>query len=212
MKEQENNQPLEERQRQEEELEKVKQQQQEKEQEQEHQSHTISSPPPTMHSSPPPQIPSPPPDSPPHSTLSSDQASHNYVFSPPEVIPVKAKAPSPPAATVEVNSGGSKAQDGDFVRQVEESDVDGRTGGGGERRLRPNLSILRRAKRENIKRKTLLGFRIFGFVFCLVSLSVMAADKNQGWALDSFHRYKEFRFCYFITSPFIRVIKAVFVI
>ncbi|KAG6398239.1 hypothetical protein SASPL_139694 [Salvia splendens] len=24
---------------------------------------------------------------------------------------------------------------------------------------------------------------------------VMAADRNQGWALDSFDRYKEFRYC-----------------
>jgi hypothetical protein len=42
-------------------------------------------------------------------------------------------------------------------------------------------------------KRALLGLRISGFVFCLISFSVMAADKAQGWALDSFHQYKEFR-------------------
>lgn len=64
-------------------------------------------------------------------------------------------------------------------------------GGGGSRR--PRLSILRRAEREKMVRKAALGFRVFGFLFCLISFSVMAADRNQGWALDSFNNYKEFR-------------------
>ncbi|KAK3033579.1 hypothetical protein RJ639_032427 [Escallonia herrerae] len=68
-------------------------------------------------------------------------------------------------------------------------------GGGGGRRLRPDLSILRRRKRETMVKKATLGFRVFGCLFCLISLSVMAADKYQGWALDSFNRYKEFRYC-----------------
>ncbi|KAK6155186.1 hypothetical protein DH2020_009434 [Rehmannia glutinosa] len=68
-------------------------------------------------------------------------------------------------------------------------------GGSGRRRSRPSLSILREAKKEKMVKKAALGFRIFGFLFCLVSFSVMAADRNQGWALDSFDRYKEFRYC-----------------
>ncbi|KAL3629223.1 hypothetical protein CASFOL_026445 [Castilleja foliolosa] len=68
-------------------------------------------------------------------------------------------------------------------------------GGGGRRRYRPSISILREAKREMMVKKAALGFRIFGFLFCLVSFSVMAADKNQGWAIDSFDRYTEFRYC-----------------
>lgn len=59
--------------------------------------------------------------------------------------------------------------------------------------MRPNLSILRRTTRESMVKRALLGFRISGFVFCLISFSVMAADKAQGWALDSFYQYKEFR-------------------
>ncbi|XP_057769400.1 CASP-like protein 4A1 [Salvia miltiorrhiza] len=70
-------------------------------------------------------------------------------------------------------------------------------GGGGIRRRRvsPSLSILRRPEREKMVRKAALGFRVFGLLFCLVSFAVMAADRNQGWALDSFDRYKEFRYC-----------------
>ncbi|CAI0390572.1 unnamed protein product, partial [Linum tenue] len=43
------------------------------------------------------------------------------------------------------------------------------------------------------RRGALLGSRFSGFVFCLISLAVLAADKDQGWALESFYRYKEFR-------------------
>ncbi|GFP96054.1 CASP-like protein 4a3 [Phtheirospermum japonicum] len=68
-------------------------------------------------------------------------------------------------------------------------------GGGGRRRYRPSLSILRGAKREKMVKKSALGFRVFGFLFCLVSFSVMSADRNQGWAVDSFDRYREFRYC-----------------
>lgn len=60
--------------------------------------------------------------------------------------------------------------------------------------MRPNLSILRRARRERTVRRALLVLRVCGLVLCLVSFSVMVADKNQGWAIDSFYRYREFRF------------------
>ncbi|KAL6520288.1 hypothetical protein OROMI_032468 [Orobanche minor] len=73
-------------------------------------------------------------------------------------------------------------------------------GGGGDdgiggRRYRPSLSLLSGTQREKMAKKAALGFRVFGFLFCLVSFSVMAADRNQGWALDSFERYMEFRYC-----------------
>ncbi|KAL2528870.1 Uncharacterized protein Fot_21471 [Forsythia ovata] len=67
--------------------------------------------------------------------------------------------------------------------------------GTGRRKVMPSLSILRTTKREKMVKKAALGFRVFGFLFCLVSFSVMAADRNQGWALDSFESYKEFRYC-----------------
>ncbi|KAH6774438.1 hypothetical protein C2S52_002602 [Perilla frutescens var. hirtella] len=68
-------------------------------------------------------------------------------------------------------------------------------GGSRRRRVNPSLSILRRVEREKMVRKAALGFRVFGFLFCLIAFAVMAADRNQGWALDSFDHYREFRYC-----------------
>ncbi|KAJ0535758.1 putative casparian strip membrane protein [Helianthus annuus] len=86
------------------------------------------------------------------------------------------------------------ARDG-FVRRPEEEVRAGGGGvgggGGGGRRFR---SGGRRADKEGSMRKIALGFRVFELLFCLVSLSVMATDKRQGWALDSYYRYKEFRY------------------
>lgn len=42
--------------------------------------------------------------------------------------------------------------------------------------------------------KAALGFRVCEVIFCLISFSVMAADKTQGWSGDSWDRYKEYRF------------------
>ncbi|PKU77370.1 CASP-like protein 4A3 [Dendrobium catenatum] len=44
-------------------------------------------------------------------------------------------------------------------------------------------------------KKAELGLRILEVVLCLISFSVMAADKTTGWAGDSFDRYQEFRYC-----------------
>ncbi|XP_076943532.1 CASP-like protein 4A1 [Bidens hawaiensis] len=52
----------------------------------------------------------------------------------------------------------------------------------------------RRSDKQGSLKKIALGFRIFEGIFCLVSLSVMATDKRQGWAMDSYYRYKEFRY------------------
>ncbi|KAL3526048.1 hypothetical protein ACH5RR_014420 [Cinchona calisaya] len=94
-------------------------------------------------------------------------------------------------AVDETFSVSKKADPGWREGRVEEGE---RVGGSG-RRFRPSISILRRVKRELMVKKTALGFRVFGFLFSLVSFSVMAADKNKGWPLDSFDRYKEFRYC-----------------
>lgn len=48
-------------------------------------------------------------------------------------------------------------------------------------------------------KRAALGLRVCGFAFCLVSFSVMAADRYRGWGLDSFDRYKEFRYCLAVT-------------
>ncbi|MCL7029385.1 hypothetical protein MKW94_012068 [Papaver nudicaule] len=57
-------------------------------------------------------------------------------------------------------------------------------------------SILRRESKLERVKKAALGFRICALVFCLISFSVMAADTTQGWAGDSFQRYREYRYCF----------------
>lgn len=51
-----------------------------------------------------------------------------------------------------------------------------------------------RSKMELTLTRAALGFRVCEFVLCLISFSVMAADKTAGWSGDSFDRYKEYRF------------------
>lgn len=144
--------------------------------------------------------------SPERSSISSDHTSLTHGSSPtptplreeqtpqnpPGKLPPKPSAPAPEInryVADEALSVSKKADPGGRGGRVEEG---GQVGGTGQR-FRPSLSILRRAKREKMINKAALGFRTFGFLFSLVSFSVMAADRNQGWALDSFDRYKEFR-------------------
>lgn len=73
-------------------------------------------------------------------------------------------------------------------------------GVGGERRSRAAVaSILRRPRREVALERAALGFRVCEMILCLISFSVMAADKTQGWSGDSFDRYKEYRYCLSVT-------------
>ncbi|CAJ1975149.1 unnamed protein product [Sphenostylis stenocarpa] len=62
--------------------------------------------------------------------------------------------------------------------------------GGGERRSRSSGWTT-----EETVCKAALGFRLSEMVVCLISFSVMAADKTQGWSGDSFDRYREYRYC-----------------
>lgn len=174
----------------------------------------------SAHSSPPHSLsgskdPSPPLHSPSNSSDFSDHTCHTHGHSsiddalsitpledfPPQANPL---SPRPPAANraqptepIVVKKVDAEVRG---VRKVEEgsdSDGDVESGDGGAvgrgRKLMANLSV-KKLKREELRKKILLGFRISGFAFCLISFSVMASDKNQGWALDSFYRYKEFRF------------------
>lgn len=54
-------------------------------------------------------------------------------------------------------------------------------------------------QKEGLVNKVALGVRVLEFVFCLVSFSVMASNKTQGWSGDSFDRYREYRFCLTVT-------------
>ncbi|CAL1391868.1 unnamed protein product [Linum trigynum] len=135
-----------------------------------------------------------PPQPPPH------QQQQQAAESPPQLLRVlEARSPeSPPIAPMPVASGPPKAAPdggGGGAPPPPPPAVDGGGRATRGRRLRPNLSIMRKAKFENVRRGALLVSRISGFVFCLISLAVLAADKDQGWALESFYRYKEFRYC-----------------
>lgn len=114
--------------------------------------------------------------------------------SPPHDSPAKASVVNrnireqpPPVWRVDPVVNGNIREEPPAPRRVDQ--------GGGGRRVRQPLSILRAVKRKTAVKRAALGFRICGVVFCLISLSVMAADQNSGWALDSFYRYNEFRYC-----------------
>ncbi|KAM7276048.1 hypothetical protein ACFE04_017914 [Oxalis oulophora] len=56
-------------------------------------------------------------------------------------------------------------------------------------------SIGRGSRRDEMVNLASLGFRVSEVVLSLISFSVMAADRTQGWSGDSFDRYKEYRYC-----------------
>lgn len=128
----------------------------------------------SLHSLPPTTVDSPP-DSP--NTVSSIPDSHGS--SPHTVIP------TPSVATKD-----------ETPFRVTNADLAEQKLGESRRRLRPSFSTApRESKWASFVRKALLGFRVTAFVSCLVSFSVMVADRDKGWARDSFYKYKEFRFC-----------------
>lgn len=53
--------------------------------------------------------------------------------------------------------------------------------------------ILRRRWRAEAVRKADVASRLVASALCLISFSVMAADKNRGWTTDAFNFYKEYR-------------------
>lgn len=70
-----------------------------------------------------------------------------------------------------------------------------KVGPGGERGSdRAVSSIMNRSRNGEVMKVANLGFRLSEVVLCLISFSVMAADKTKGWAGDSFDRYREYRF------------------
>ncbi|GJY87096.1 CASP-like protein 4A3 [Tanacetum coccineum] len=88
--------------------------------------------------------------------------------------------------SVPIKKTDKAAEDG-YVGRLPEVVVGGGGGYGQRRRVRST-------GKEGWMKKFALGFRVLEVLFCVVSLSVMATDKSKGWALDSFYRYKEFRY------------------
>jgi hypothetical protein len=138
--------------------------------------------------------PSPPLHSLSDSSISDDHRSLPLVVQPPLVTAHRFQVE--PAVITKVDPGAEEGFVGvkDVEREREgEGVATGGVDGGGKRRVRPDVSSLLRSEEVANLNKVLLGLRIGGFVFCLVSFAVLAADRKKGWAIDSFYLYKEFR-------------------
>ncbi|GAU13073.1 hypothetical protein TSUD_173730 [Trifolium subterraneum] len=136
--------------------------------------------------------PSPPLHSSSDSSISDDHRSLPLVVQPPLVTAHRFQVE--PAVITKVDPGAEEGFVG--VKDVEREGA-AATGGGdgdGKRRVRPDVSSLLRSEEVASLNKVLLGLRVGGFVFCLVSFAVLAADRKKGWAIDSFYLYKEFRY------------------
>ncbi|OMO81478.1 hypothetical protein CCACVL1_12392 [Corchorus capsularis] len=81
------------------------------------------------------------------------------------------------------------------VREEGPGVVTARTKSGSGGGARAVAAVLRRSKVRETVLMAALGFRLTEVVLCLISFSVMAADKTQGWSGDSYDRYREYRYC-----------------
>lgn len=59
------------------------------------------------------------------------------------------------------------------------------------------MTTVNGTKRDELVSVTALGFRVTEVILCVISFSIMAADKTQGWSGDSYDRYKEYRSLFF---------------
>jgi hypothetical protein len=55
--------------------------------------------------------------------------------------------------------------------------------------------IMQRKQNAAAMRRVAVAARVAAMVFTLVAFSVLAADINKGWALDSYNKYSQFRYC-----------------
>ncbi|CAI9754633.1 unnamed protein product [Fraxinus pennsylvanica] len=83
---------------------------------------------------------------------------------------------------------------GGDIGEVEEGNGSRAEEVGRESQPRAVGSTWRRSRREVNLKRVALGFRAFEVIVCLISFSVMAADKTKGWSGDSFDHYKEYRY------------------
>lgn len=102
------------------------------------------------------------------------------------------------------NEEEEEERENDNERVAEEEEGGERRGKAGpgsanRRKLKPDLTrkaatrTSTRRSTHDVAKRALLGLRVCGFALCLISFAVMASNRDQGWALDSFYRYKEFR-------------------
>ncbi|XP_030444899.2 CASP-like protein 4A3 [Syzygium oleosum] len=103
--------------------------------------------------------------------------------------------PPPPLPRGTAVSRAAKEEDAAPEQPAAAAAKGGGRGGREEGRSAAVSTILRRSRSREMVQRAGLGFRMSEMILCLISFSVMAADKTQGWSGDSFDRYKEYRFC-----------------
>lgn len=138
--------------------------------------------------------------SPPHSLDHSSESDKDENFKPEESrrkkIPVKVEETQSPIVVVHNHNRSVKEVTPPVVTTRKNARVgSGRSNG---QRSGAVLAILRRSRREEVVKFSALGFRLSEVVLALISFSIMAADKTQGWSGDSFDRYKEYRYKHFV--------------
>ncbi|TYH98438.1 hypothetical protein ES332_A12G310300v1 [Gossypium tomentosum] len=119
-----------------------------------------------------------------------DKSTQFNTNSSPTSLPSPPLPPSTPAQqSLHLSMNRAVREEGPGV--TTKTKVSGGAGGGGGARA----EVLRRSKVYHTATMAALGFRLSEIVLCLISFSVMAADKTQGWSGDSYDRYKEYRYC-----------------
>lgn len=108
--------------------------------------------------------------------------------------PENAPSAKPPSSVVVFNRATREEPPPSVTKVGPASGGVGRGVDGVRGRSRSVASTPASSKREEMLRKAALGFRLSEVLLCLISFSVMAADKTQGWSGDSFDRYKEYRY------------------
>ncbi|MBA0588215.1 hypothetical protein Gorai_001328 [Gossypium raimondii] len=98
---------------------------------------------------------------------------------------------TPPQQPLQLSVNRSVREEGQGMTTKTKVSGGGGRGGG----ARAVAAVLRRSKVKETVKMAALGFRLSEIVLCLISFSVMAADKTSGWSGDSFDRYKEYRYC-----------------
>lgn len=146
--------------------------------------------------------------SPPHSLDHSSESEEDEKYKPESrrnKTPVKAE--ETPSPIVVVHNHNHNLSVKEVVPPMVTTRKSARVGSGRSSSQRSGavLAILRRSKREEVVKFSALGFRLSEVVLALISFSIMAADKTQGWSGDSFDRYKEYRYdlsclCFFLCS------------
>ncbi|XP_030531470.1 CASP-like protein 4A2 [Rhodamnia argentea] len=140
------------------------------------------------------------PHNPPPPKPASPAADELAQLSPlPTPWPDARKAPPPPSPPDKGSAGDTEGSDESPAVVLSRAMRDEREApatrlGGGGARAAPVTRLRRPRTWERLKR-TALCFRVSEVVLCMISFSVMAADKTKGWSGDSYDRYKEYRYC-----------------